>query len=334
MNTKMMLFGATGDLAKAKIMPALNAIGVTPLLYGRKDIDVPNYIKGELNEISEKIKDLDITHAYVSLPPSYFELVLQELSKLKVVPRIALEKPFGTSLENAVYLTELVKQLGLEEKVYLVDHYLGKPALLHAQKLNIDSIASIKIDAYEKNDVATRGAFYDGVGTIRDFVQNHIMVIIGTLLAQDVEGSDRSAARLDVLQSLSFIPESFIQAQYEGFKQIPGVRPDSDTETYVEVEFDYADRFPIDVRVGKALSESVGVAHIFYKNAPVQEIQIQSSINTYEVILADFLANTSRFSLSFAEVERNWQITEEIRAAKEDHSMLVYPQGGDIENIF
>ncbi len=338
----MILFGATGDLAKAKILPALQAIGVQSYLYGRKDLDMPLYIKGELNDIAEKIKDASITHAYVSLPPMYFEIVLKELAKVSSIQKIALEKPFGTSLESAVKLTELIRDLGLEKKMYLVDHYLGKPALAELLQLTTEerkkdfneaAVASLSIDAFETNTVATRGAFYDGVGTIRDFVQNHILAIISTVLMQQGCESSSTECRQQVLKNIAYKEGSLKLGQYEGFRNTAGVQPDSRTETYADLIYTHKGLFDIHVRAGKALNKAKTEAKIRYKDGSEKDIMIQSPVNSYEAILADFLSNQSRFALSYDEALLCWRITEEILRAKEQVMPILYPQGAEPDSI-
>lgn len=343
MSTRLILFGATGDLAKAKILPALQALGVESLLYGRKPSELTNYIQGELEEITEKIEGKEIIHAYVSLPPQYFEIVLRQLAQLKSPPRIALEKPFGTSYADAKKLEELIRELSLDEKVYLVDHYLGKPALVELLGLSsearkqmfcADLIDHITIDAFETNTVATRGAFYDGVGTIRDFVQNHIMAITSTLLMQQGCEVSSTECRQEVLKQLSYKINSLVLGQYEGFKETTGVALDSRTETYVACEFLYKEMLPVHIRVGKALHQARTEARVHYKEGNQKVITIQSPINSYEAIINDFLNGGSRFSLSQDEALLCWTITEQLLSARSLVTPVIYPQGSNPDDMF
>lgn len=318
---KLILFGATGDLAKAKILPALAAINVEPALYGRKEFYHFNYMKGELDEIAEKIKDQYITHAYVALPPMYFETVLRQLAMLPQIPRIALEKPFGTSYEDALYLLKIIKELNLEEKVYLVDHYIGKPALINPDQLDLNKIKSIDIDAFETQNVEGRGAFYDAVGTIKDFVQNHIMMIISKLC--EPYGLDH----------LVYRKGSILTGQYEGFRMHTGVDSNSKTETFVSLHFLFDNHIDIRVRVGKAMDKAKTEAKVIFNDNSEKTITIQSTVNSYEVIIKDFLANESVFKLSFEESLLCWRITEEILKDKEKLVPIIYPQGSSVDQI-
>jgi glucose-6-phosphate 1-dehydrogenase len=339
---KILLFGATGDLAKAKILPAFSAIGINPWLYGRKEMDLPQYIKGELSEISEKLKGADITHAYVSLPPMYIEQVISELARLPHIPRIALEKPFGISYADAQKLTQLIQSLHIENNIYLVDHYLGKPALVDLLDLHTDDrkklyaeeiISGVEINALETNTVATRGVFYDSVGTIKDFVQSHILAVISTLLMQQGCEISSTECRRKVLEKVHYENNSLVIGQYQGFRETAGVRPDSNTETYISFNFKYNSLFNIKVRVGKAMSESKTEAIITYRNGTERKINIQSPVNSYEAILKDFMSDKNHFSLSYEEALLCWKITEDILVAKENMSPILYPQGAIPDRI-
>jgi glucose-6-phosphate 1-dehydrogenase len=338
----LIIFGATGDLVKAKILPALSTLGIEAHLYGRKDMDLPNYIKGELGEIKEKLADKDFTHAYVALPPAFFDIVLDQLAALPQVPRIALEKPFGSSHEHAEQLIELIKKLGLQEKIYLVDHYLGKPAMVELLDLPtaerqkiiaLDSIDHVELDAVETNTIAGRGAFYDAVGTIKDFVQNHVLAMLSTLLMQEGCEVKSTLCRQKVLEQLQFEPQSLICGQYQGFKETADVRPDSVTETYVSLTLKYNNHFPVQVRTGKALVSSGVTATIFYKDGSSKVIDIQRGNNAYEAVLGDFLSNSTKLSLSFEEASRCWGIAEEIIAQKVQMLPIIYPQGSHPDQI-
>lgn len=319
MDSKLIVFGSTGDLVKTKVMPALQALGVTPFLHGRKDGVDKNYIKSELHEIADQIKHLDLHHAYVALPPQHYEMVLRELARLPHAPRIALEKPFGTSLNEAEKLIRIIHELKLEQNIYLVDHYLGKPALISPPKLEAEHIEKMEIDIFETQNVAQRGAFYDAVGTIGDFVQNHILAIIWRLMGE--------------LSHVSYKDGTLLLGQYEGFTKTSGVDTQSKTETYVSLEYVYDTLFTIRVRVGKALARGEGVVRIMYKDDSRKEIIIKSPVNSYEAILADFLNGGSKFSLSFEDAKQCWKITEKILEAKKHLAPIIYPQGADPDTI-
>ena len=70
---------------------------------------------------------------YLSIPPSAFPVVLEQLSKSKLAKaadghwrRVVIEKPFGHDLDSAKELNALVNTVFPEDTVFRIDHYLGK----------------------------------------------------------------------------------------------------------------------------------------------------------------------------------------------------------------
>ncbi len=340
----LIIFGATGDLVKSKVVPALNSLGANFLLYGRKDIQAENYIKGELSEIKEKLNGLGITHAYIALPPIYYELVIKELSEVNGLDHIAIEKPFGSSFSDAEKLVDLIHELKIENKIYLVDHYLGKSEMIklldmdteeRKKMFDSDIIDHVELDAIETNDVDSRGAFYDHVGTIKDYVESHVLAVIANLLMQQGCEVSSTECRQKVLEKINFKLGSLKTAQYEGFRNVLGVDTNSNTETAVSLDFIYDNNFPITVNVGKALDRAEVSLNIYYKNGDKKEININSSKeNSYEEILNDFLNNHKKFSLSYDEATLCWKITEEILKEKVGKTPSIYKKGSDIINIW
>src|SRR6185369_8965486 len=134
------LFGATGSLAREKIIPAINSLSergdfknIEIVLYGRRDFDTNfKYIKGELGDLTQiedfaKEKNITKIYFYVSLPPTLYPEIINSIAAISknVEKVIALEKPFGTSLQNAQELSEQIKAVD-NSNIYLIDHYLAK----------------------------------------------------------------------------------------------------------------------------------------------------------------------------------------------------------------
>ncbi|HSX24351.1 MAG TPA: glucose-6-phosphate dehydrogenase [Candidatus Andersenbacteria bacterium] len=225
---------------------------------------------------------------HLAVPPEYYEQILQQLAASGLtIPcggdegwtRVIVEKPFGKDLATAQALDELLGRLFKEEQVYRIDHYLGKDTVQNILAFrfsnvflepawNARSIESIHINLYEALDVEGRGAFYDGVGALRDVGQNHMLQLLALFTMQNPGAFDADSilnARTAVLESLETMDAQDIvrytmRGQYEGYRQENGVAQDSQTETYFQVEarlnLPQWRGVPIILRSGKAMHDS------------------------------------------------------------------------------
>jgi glucose-6-phosphate 1-dehydrogenase len=105
-----------------------------------------------------------------------------------------------------------------------------------------------------------RGAFYDGVGALRDVVQNHLLQVLALVAMEPPSGDDGAVSRhrLDVFKSMpSLDPAHVVRGQYQGYSKIDGVRPGSDTETFVGLRMTIENwrwaGVPVLIRAGKAM---------------------------------------------------------------------------------
>ncbi|MGQ0575792.1 MAG: glucose-6-phosphate dehydrogenase [Pseudonocardia sp.] len=211
---------------------------------------------------------------YLAVPPGLFGTVADGLAAVSLHERarIVVEKPFGHDLDSARALDALIKEHFPEDRIFRVDHYLGKEpvedllVLRFANTLlepmwNRTWVRSVEITMAEDFDVADRGSFYDAVGTVRDVVQNHLLQVLAYLM-MEAPAADTASAQRDekhrLLQAVRTLdPAEVVRGQYAGYLDTPGVRPGSTTETFVAVAL-HVDNWrwagvPVRLRAGKAL---------------------------------------------------------------------------------
>jgi glucose-6-phosphate 1-dehydrogenase len=197
--------------------------------------------------------------AYLAVPPSAFISLIKGIKSAGLTEgtSIIIEKPFGHDMKSAAELNEALHEVVPEQRVFRIDHYLGKETVqnllvfrfgnsLFERIWSRDAIARVEISVAESLGVEQRGKLYEEIGAIRDIVQNHLFQVLALVAMDPPLSFDAESIRnekVKVLESIQPVhPHDVVRGQYTagkidgenvaGYRQEPGVSPDSTTETY------------------------------------------------------------------------------------------------------
>ena len=366
----IVLFGATGDLARRKLLPGLLHLLEAGLLEGSRivgtsldDLDTDQFVKltreaidefsrpfdescwyeyasmlsfarqadgpralAEAVAAAEQVlrdqgaKDIWRLH-YLSVPPKAALPVVHQLAEAGLVERsrIVMEKPFGTDLASARILNARLHEVFAEEQIFRIDHFLGKEAAqnilafrfangLFEPIWNRNFIDHVQIDVPETLGLEMRTQFYESTGAFRDMVVTHLMQVLAfmameppTALAPDPIGEEK----LKVFRSMRPLePNNVVRGQYIGYRDLPEVSDDSDTETFIALKVEIDNwrwaGVPFFLRTGKKLAEGARIISIAFKEPPRTMFPAGSGVGAAGPDHLTFdLADQSRMSLSF-----------------------------------
>jgi glucose-6-phosphate 1-dehydrogenase len=346
----LVVFGATGDLARRKLLPAMfqrDAAGQLPeeaTIFGvaRARLTVEAYLEQARLAIAEHVPEAERSVAdverfiallryvtvdggsdegwdtlagalapyaarvnvfYLATGPALFGPICERLGRFGLAhehARVVVEKPIGKDLASAQRVNDAVGKVFPEERIYRIDHYLGKEAVQNLMALrfanglfeplwNAAHIDHVQITVAESLGVEGRAGYYDTAGALRDMVQNHILQLLCLVAMEPPARLQADAVRdekLKVLRALKPIADALskqnvVRGQYRAGASAGGPVPgyleelgaeSSATETFVALKAEVLNwrwaGVPFYLRTGKRLAERVSGIVITFRPVP------------------------------------------------------------------
>jgi len=344
---RLLLFGATGDLSRRKLLPSLCALDADGLLPENlaiigtarseiNDAEFRNMAREALEEflpadrrgsmatflnrlsyqqldastiegfdaLAQKVADAGRSGEegglaiFLSTAPSLFGPTIAGLQHAGLTGdrvRMCLEKPLGTDLATSAEINDAVAAAFPEERIFRIDHYLGKETVQNLLALrfanilfepiwNSNVIEHVQITVAETVGLEGRVAFYDDAGALRDMVQNHMLQLLALVAMEPPTSFDATAVRDEKVKVLRALRPAkaaeTVTGQYragavEG-KAVPGYDEElgkpSGTETFTAIKA-HVDNWrwkgvPFYLRTGKRLPKRVTEILVQFRCVP------------------------------------------------------------------
>ena len=291
---------------------------------------------------------------HLAVPPSAAAAVVRTIDAAGLADaeraRVILEKPFGVDLDSARALNAQLHEVLSEGQIFRIDHFLGKEGLQNILALRFanafvepvfdrDHVDSIQIDVPEQLTIEGRAGFYEQTGCLKDMVTTHLLQVLGFVameppvsLAPDAL-RDRTGGVFESMRPID--PAHVVYGQYEGYRDEPGVAPDSTVETFVaaRVEIDswrWAG-VPIYLRTGKAMAVSRETVTVVFKEPPMRLFARADDVRDARNALRFELHDPPGIALEFLGKRPGPELTVEeseldfgVRAAERDKLLAPY----------
>lgn len=288
--------------------------------FGLRFVNRVEYISGEFADsnvyvlLKNKLAELATEKAsqnclfYFAAPPRFVGTIATELCKASLLSeqegyfrRIVVEKPFGHDLASAKELNKLLLSLVDEQRIFRIDHFLGKETVQNLLAFRFSNglfepiwnrlyIDHVQITVAEVLGVEARGNYYEHAGALRDMVPNHLFQMLSLITMEPpstFSAENFLAEKTKVLKAVKMLtPEQvlsrMVRGQYGpgkihsenvvGYREEPSVSPESNVETYVACKL-FLDNWrwlhvPFYLRTGKRMAIHQSEIAVQFKSGP------------------------------------------------------------------
>ncbi|UCB44320.1 MAG: glucose-6-phosphate dehydrogenase [Spirochaetota bacterium] len=247
---------------------------------------------------------------HLATPPSIYPLVIKNLGLSGLSKEgksgigsvhVIVEKPFGSDLDSAMELENILKKSLSEHQIYRIDHYLGKDTVQNILLFRFANsifepiwnrryIDNIQITVAESIGVEHRAGFFEQAGLLRDMFQNHMMQLISLVAMESPISFDADRVRDEKVKLLRAIRpfkindlnNTIIRGQYGpgiingkevvAYRDEEGVDPNSKIETYVAAKIMIENwrwqGVPFFLRTGRRLKRKASKIAVQFKAVP------------------------------------------------------------------